>query len=413
MARILTYTSPATGHLFPLVPGLLELRRRGHDIHVRTLAEGLPQLAAVGLDGSPVDVRVSEFRVRDHEATSDKQRLVTGLQDIIQRAPLDGADLDAAIAEHRPDLLIVDINAYGAMTRAEASGLPWVLAMPSLLPLPEPGIPPYSLGLPPARGLLGRVRDAVLWPVVERLFGKALLPGLNALRATSGLPAFRSPLDMYGPPDLVLGMTGAPLEYPRRSLPANVALVGFQPWDPPAPAPAYLAEPGDPWVLVTCSTEYQGDESLARVAVEALRDEPYRVLLTLADAYDDADLPAADNVVATRFVPHAAVLPSAAAVVTHAGMGIVGKATYAGVPIVAVPFGRDQPEIARRIVEAGTGVRLSARRLTPERLRTAVRAAVACRPRALAVAEELRQAEPAVACADAIGGVLDRSQVGA
>ena len=49
---------------------------------------------------------------------------------------------------------------------------------------------------------------------------------------------------------------------------------------------------------------------------------------------------------ATRFVPHGAVLPRAAAVVTHAGMGIVGKAAYAGVPIVAVPFGRDQPEIA-------------------------------------------------------------------
>ena len=43
--------------------------------------------------------------------------------------------------------------------------------------------------------------------------------------------------------------------------------------------------------------------------------------------------------VATRFVSHAAVLPRAAAVVTHAGMGIVGKATYAGVPIVAVPSG--------------------------------------------------------------------------
>jgi len=137
------------------------------------------------------------------------------------------------------------------------------------------------------------------------------------------------------------------------------------------------------------------------------------VLLTLADAYDGADLPAADNVVATRFVSHAAVLPRAAAVVTHAGMGIVGKATYAGVPILAVPFGRDQPEIARRIVEAGTGVRLPARQLTPERLRAAVRAAVACQPRAQAVADELRQTEPAVACADAISAVLDRCRLNA
>lgn len=55
-------------------------------------------------------------------------------------------------------------------------------------------------------------------------------------------------------------------------------MVGFQTWDAPAEAPAYLSEPGDPWVLVTCLTDYQGDEDLARVAAEALRGEPYRVL---------------------------------------------------------------------------------------------------------------------------------------
>ena len=37
MARILAYTSPARGHLYPLTPILDELRGRGHDIAVRTL----------------------------------------------------------------------------------------------------------------------------------------------------------------------------------------------------------------------------------------------------------------------------------------------------------------------------------------------------------------------------------------
>lgn len=41
MSRYLTYTSPARGHLYPIVPTLLALRDRGHDIHVRTLAEAL------------------------------------------------------------------------------------------------------------------------------------------------------------------------------------------------------------------------------------------------------------------------------------------------------------------------------------------------------------------------------------
>ena len=38
MARYLVYTSPARGHLYPMVPILEELRRRGHEVVVRTLS---------------------------------------------------------------------------------------------------------------------------------------------------------------------------------------------------------------------------------------------------------------------------------------------------------------------------------------------------------------------------------------
>jgi MGT family glycosyltransferase len=155
-------------------------------------------------------------------------------------------------------------------------------------------------------------------------------------------------------------------------------------------------------VLVTCSTDYQHDEALAVAAVEALRHEPVRVLLTLADAYDTVTLPPAGNVRVERFVPHGPVLEHAAAVVCHAGMGIVHKAVAAGVPIAAVPFGRDQPEVARRVVEAGAGVRLPARKLTPERLRAAVRQAMTMRPAAQAAGARLRAAGGAQRFVDAV-----------
>jgi MGT family glycosyltransferase len=125
------------------------------------------------------------------------------------------------------------------------------------------------------------------------------------------------------------------------------------------------------------------------------------VILTLAGAYDTVELKPAPNVRVERFVPHGPVLERAAAVVTHSGMGIVQKAVGAGVPIVAVPFGRDQPEIARRVAEAGAGVRLPVRRLTPERLRAAVREALAMRPAAEAAGARLRAAGGAARFADA------------
>ena len=86
-------------------------------------------------------------------------------------------------------------------------------------------------------------------------------------------------------PDRLLVLTGEPLEYPRPDTPAHVRFVGAQLWDPPVETPEWLLEDGDPWVLVTCSTEYQGDEALAAAAIEGLRDEPVRVIVTLADAH--------------------------------------------------------------------------------------------------------------------------------
>ena len=141
------------------------------------------------------------------------------------RGPLERVDLDRAIAEVDPDLIVVDTNSYGATVSAQASGRPWAIALPSLVPLPGKGIPPYGLGLAPARNLRERVRDRVLWAVLIRQYAKAMLPRLNALRAEAGLPVLRSTVEHLHAPDRLLVLTGEPLEYPRTDLPGHVRLV--------------------------------------------------------------------------------------------------------------------------------------------------------------------------------------------
>lgn len=395
MARFLVYTSPAVGHTLPLVAGLLELRRRGHEVHVRALPGLVPVLEAAGVTASAIGADVLQIEVTDYRATSDAERLRTGQADLIARARHDGPDFDEVVRRVSPDAVLVDVNAYGAQIRAEASGLPRAIVLPSVVPIPEPGIPPYGLGLRPAPGPLGRVRDRIGWALVERAFGRAMLPGLNELRRESGLAPWTSPLDQWDGRAPVIALTSAPVEYERTALPAHVHLVGAEPWDVPAPRPAYLDEPGDPWVLVTCSTDGQGDERLAEVAAEALAREPVRVLLTIGGAHagDLAErLPA--NVHLERFVPHGHVVPECVAVVCHGGMGIVNRAVRAGVPLVVAPFGRDQPEIARRVQQAGVGVVLPPRRLTPARLRAAVRSARGLAEGARAVARTVDGAAP-------------------
>ncbi|MEA2226167.1 MAG: hypothetical protein QOE67_1449, partial [Solirubrobacteraceae bacterium] len=52
--KILAYTSPARGHLFPLVPILDELARRGHSIALRTLSSEVGLMTDRGFDAAPI-----------------------------------------------------------------------------------------------------------------------------------------------------------------------------------------------------------------------------------------------------------------------------------------------------------------------------------------------------------------------
>ena len=75
MSTILAYTSPALGHLFPMTPLLLELRSRGHRVHVRTLAGQVPQMRPLGLEASAMDPRVEAIVNTDWRAGNARAAL--------------------------------------------------------------------------------------------------------------------------------------------------------------------------------------------------------------------------------------------------------------------------------------------------------------------------------------------------
>jgi UDP:flavonoid glycosyltransferase YjiC (YdhE family) len=134
------------------------------------------------------------------------------------------------------------------------------------------------------------------------------------------------------------------------------------------------------------------------------------VVATLPSA-DPAGFQATANAHVLPFVPHAPILDRAACAVTHGGMGATQKALARGVPVCVVPFGRDQLEVARRAEVAGAGTRLPAKRLSPDRLRDAVKEAMERREGAGRVAAGYRAAGGAAAAADAFEGLL-RSRSG-
>jgi MGT family glycosyltransferase len=407
MARVLAYTSPARGDLYPLVPILDELQRRGHEIHVRTVAAETGRLAARGFHAEPIDGRIEAIRHYDWKAKGARASLAAGTSVFVARAELDARDLRSAIDAIDPDVLVLDINPWGAMAVAEGSGRPWAAVAPFPLPISSPDAPPFGPGLSPARGPLGRLRDAIVRPLVVGAVERAILPKLNAVRTAIDprLPAIRNADDLYSRPPLLLYLTAEPFEYHRRSWPTNVRMVGPCAWEPELSPPAWLDEVTSPIVLVSTSSEYQADAILAQTAFDALAGTDMTVIATLPSS-DPGALRVPPNGRAETFIPHGPILARASVAITHGGMGVTQKALAAGVPVVAVPFGRDQPEVARRVEFAGAGVRLPRARLRPETLRAAVATALERRGGALAVAEGYRAAGGPEAAASHLESIL-------
>jgi MGT family glycosyltransferase len=404
MARYLVYTSPARSHLYPVVPTLEELRRRGHEVVVRTLSSEVGLLRELGFEAESIDPAIVRKEHADWQARTPIGALQVAIHTVLERARYDGPDLRRAIEEERPDVLLIDINTWGAMAAAETARLPWATWCPYFLPTPSRDAPPFGLGLPPARGALGRLRDRLLSPVLFGIYNRQA-PELDAVRTDLGAPPVRRIERAMLRAPLMLYMTAEPFEYPRSDWPPSVRMVGPGIWDPPAKPPAWLDEFDKPLVLVTCSTEFQNDGKLVRAALEALAEEEVNIVVTTAGV-DPSSFTPPPNARIERFVPHSPLLERASCVVCHGGMGITQKALSAGVPVCVVPFGRDQFDVARHVEVADAGTRLPASRLRPDRLRMAVREATEKKAGAERIASAFAPAGGPRAAVDALEELL-------
>jgi MGT family glycosyltransferase len=404
MARILIYQSAASGNVFPAVDMLVELHRRGHELHLRGGKAEVERLGALGIHAARVDPRIEDFQIEDWGARTQVDSLRRLVRAYAALAEYELPDLDNAISEVRPDALVVDINCHGGMYAAEASGLPWAVFCPYPPAFRSVDAPPHGVGWRPARGPLGRLRDRIWWGIGDRLAAPEMRP-FNALRAEVGLVPIEKFDEQYLKSDIFIAFTAEPFEYPRRDWPSQARLVGPGLWEPPTEPPAWLETETRPIVLVTASTAYQADDKLIATALEALAEEPVAVVATTG-ALDPASFDAPPNARVEGFLPHGPVLKWAECVVCHGGHGITVKALSAGVPLCVVPFCRDQFDVARRVEMSDAGVRLHHKRLNPSRLGDAVHRAMTKQAGAQRIEQAFSEAGGAGAAADAVEELL-------
>jgi MGT family glycosyltransferase len=369
------------GNVPPELHAVRRLIERGHAVTVLADDSVASDVRSTGAEFRPwvrapnrADRRPENDPARDWECTYPWQ-LVDRLVERLLVGPAAGyaADVTAAIDQCRPALVMCSMFCLGGMLAAEAAHVPYVVLFPNIYPLPARGMPPFGLGLRPARGPIGRFRDRVLNGCIERQWDSRGLADLNALRRRHGLAPLNHLLDQVRGARRQLVMTSPALDFPA-TLPAGARYVGPVLDDPVWSQTSTWAPPAgsNPLVLVAMSTTFQDQIAPLQRVIAALSTAPVRGVVTTGPAIDAAALNTVPNVTVLSHAPHREVLRHAAAVVTHGGHGTVVKALAAGVPMVLLPHGRDQGDTAVRLTARGAGIALR-RTADPAAIAAAVR----------------------------------------
>jgi len=346
-----------------LAKGLVE---RGHEVRVLTedcLAE---DVAAVGarfepLEQAPNRVSRDEDLVADSEARTPLGAFARARDRVIMGpAAAYARDTRAALERGAVDAVVSDYMLFGPPIAAESAGVPVALIVHNTYIVPESGKPAPGPGFLPARGPLGRARDRVTSRAFLALFNRGL-PAVNRARAENGLRPLRHILDQLDHVDRILVLTSESFDFHGDAHPPHLRYVG-----PVLTDPQWVEDWRSPWpqddprplVVVSLSSTYMAQEPLLARTIHGLGRLDARILVTSGPVIDPSSLPTAANTVVVRSAPHTELFPRAAAVVTHAGLGTVTRSLVAGVPLVCLPMGRDQLDVAARVVHAGAGVRL-------------------------------------------------------
>lgn len=293
---------------------------------------------------------------------------------IVGPAAAFAADVREELGRRPAAAVLTELLLFGPLVAAEAAGVPAVVLNPTINVVPAPGVPPFGSGFLPATNEEERLREEQAAVLSAAAWNEAL-PALNAARAEQGLEPLEHVLDQGRSAARVLVMTSRAFDFVG-PLPPTVKHVGPR-LDDVSWAGAWAAPAGDdPLVLVALSSDYQGQEDLVGRLAAAMGELPVRAVVTTGLGIDPESVEAPENVQVVRSAPHSRILREASLAITHGGHGITIKALAAGVPLVAVPMGRDQHDVAARVVHSGAGVRLGAF-ASPDEIASAARGVMA------------------------------------
>jgi rhamnosyltransferase subunit B len=366
----------SAGDVYPSLGIAVELRARGHDVRLVANPWFEDAIRREGIGFVPMGT-VEDYRRSVAEADLWHPRRAFGV--IVRHgvAPAQ-AIVHEAILEARPDVVAATSLAIGARTARDALGIPLVTlhVQPSILRSIED--PPRVSGLPmPAWWPRSLVRGA--FRLADALaIDPVLGPPLNAHRRSLGLaPVARPLMDWMHSPDRVLGLFPDWFAPPPADWPASFRATGFVGFDGTAAGGRLASEverfldAGPPPVVITPGSANAHGRRFLEGAVAACAAMGRRGLV-LTPYGDQVPRPLPPGVMHAPSAPFAALLPRAAALVHHGGIGTMAQALAAGIPQLVMPMAHDQPDNAARAQRLGVASWIAPRSWTASRIAPAL-----------------------------------------
>jgi rhamnosyltransferase subunit B len=378
--RILLLTIGSFGDVNPFIGLGLALQKRGHEVMVIANTYFEPMLKKVGLAFTSSAPSHAHLGAVHNPAAGHPDKG----PDQFRRSCL------AAIPEtfssikwlHQPGNTIMAAapQAFAARIAQESLGIP----LATVIPYPMLFRSIYDAAGPTSNGFLSSLRRwrwRMRFHCHDFVSDKLFAPQINSFRVKLGLAPVRRVWSRWlNSPQRVIGLWPEWLYSPKPDWPPQAVLTGFIEYDG-APTVTTL----DPWecatggrsgspapIVFTAGTACFDAPEFFAAACETCEILNWPgVLLTQQEKHLRKPLPRIVRHI--RYAPLGELLPRAAAIVHHGGIGTSARALKAGIPQLVMPMAYDQHDNAHRLGHLGVAKSIERKHFTAQNVASELR----------------------------------------